>query len=200
MPRHPSRPVGAAARLRTALARRPALARTAVLALALVVGLRVQAALADAERERAAWGDTRTVWVVDGNVARGAVVSARPEQFPVAVVPPGALTSVPLAAHSARPLADGWVLVDGDVVDDADVPTAWVVVAVPADAGPVVVEGDEVTLFEPGRALCDGVVTAPSTGAGVGSTIGVAVPPGCAAAAATALTDRSVVLGRRVGD
>ena len=74
----------------------------------------------------------------------------------------------------------GEVLVASAVGGQAEVGIGWVVLALPSSAAPRVVAGQQLVLLGNGATLCDGVVTSPESG----STIEVAVPPGCAAPAA----------------
>jgi len=199
MPRRPFRVTALTATMRTVSARHPAAARAVVLGLAVLTGSRVWSAQHAAEAARRSWGEVRTVWVVDRPVGRGGPVVTRAEQYPVAVVPPDAIDEPPEGARAARRLIAGTVLEGDDLLGDGTVPEGWVVLAVPVDGAPPVVDGDPVSLFAPDRSLCDGVVHAISTNA-VSGSIAVAVPPSCAASAVTALVDRSVVLARRIVD
>lgn len=192
MPRRPSS-VTLAARLRAESARRPTLARSVVVVVALVVGARVWSSQLAAEAAQRSWGTTRTVWVTAQRIDRGGVVIAEAVQYPTALVPPGSLDAVPTSARAARTLPAGWALVEGDLLGERSVGDDWVVVAVPADGAPPLVEGDAVTLLAPGRALCDGTVTDRSND----EAVAIAVPPRCAVEAVAALGERSVVLGRK---
>ena len=194
MSRHPSSVTAVAARLRTASARRPALARATIVAVCTFVGLRVWVAHRDADAARRSWGDTRTVWLTADDVVRGAQITARSGSYPVALVPPDAITTLPTGARAAHDIATGRLLVEGDLFGDTSAPPGWVELAVQREAAPLVVEGDPVTLLEPGRALCSGVVT------GTGEVVSIAVPQACAASAVAALVDRTVVVARAVGD
>ncbi|MCB0985933.1 MAG: SAF domain-containing protein [Ilumatobacteraceae bacterium] len=167
------------ARLRRLLARRPWLYWTAAAALALLIALQVQASLAALATARQAWGTPVTVWVATAPAERGDHVQAEPRDYPAAMVPPGALTSAP-DHPAARTIEVGEVLLASAVGGNAEVGAGWVVVALPSSAAPRVVAGQRLVLFGNGATLCDGVVTSPESG----STIEVAVPPGCAATAA----------------
>ena len=178
------------ARLRRLLARRPWLYWAAVGAVALLIGLQVQAALAAVDHARRDWGTPVTVWVATAPAGRGDPILAEAREYPVAMVPAGALTGAP-GGPAARAVETGEILLASAVGAGADVDPAAVVVAVPSSAAPRLVVGDLVTLFGNGAAVCDGTVTA--TG---GDTTEVAVSPSCVATLAGHLLAGTVVVAR----
>ena len=183
------------ARLRLLLARRPWLYWLAVGLCAGSAWLTIHGSQARVEAERASWGATLTVWVAEGNTAAGASISAAPHEYPAAVVPPSAIAAEPTGV-ARRSIAAGEILVEGDLAGDADPPTGWVVLALAADLAPVLVPGDSVAVMGNGQRLCDGLVTAVSTGEPSGGGIEIAVPANCAGVTTTHLTAATVVLAR----
>lgn len=104
-----------AARVRLALARRPWIHWVVVAGLATGLGVGVDRRLAEVDRERATWGDTRTVLVADTDLAPDAPITVTPTELPVAAVPERALTELPSGARLRQHVAAGEVLVDLDV-------------------------------------------------------------------------------------
>jgi len=178
-------------RLRLLFARRPWLYWLLVGTCAVGVWLSVAGAQARLDHERDSWGATRTVWVVSESVAVGEVVRATISEFPTAMVPPSALSSLPANAVAARTIAAGEMLVAADVAVDGIAPADWIVFAVSAQGAPSLTIGDDVTVFGSGQAWCDGVATM------VGEiTIELAVPIDCAASVSAQLALGSVTLAR----
>lgn len=183
------------ARLRLLLARRPWLYWLAVGLCAGSVWLTIHGSQARVEAERGSWGATITVWVAEENTEAGASIRAAPRGYPAAVVPPSAITEAPTGV-ARRSIADGEIVVEGDLAGDADPPIGWVVLAVAADLAPVLVPGDSVAVMGNGQRLCDGLVTAVATKAPSGERIEIAVPADCAGATTTHLRAATVVLAR----
>lgn len=178
-------------RLRMAFARRPWLYWLIVGACAVAVWLSVTSAAAQVARERDAWGSTRTVWVASGPVAAGTVVRASVADYPAAMVPPSAASSLPAGAVATRSIAAGEVVVAADLAVDGLVPADWVVFAVPLDGSPALVVGDAVTVFGSGQLWCEGMAAA------IGEvTVEIAVPEGCAASTSAQLALGAVTLAR----
>lgn len=185
-------------RVRLALARRPWLYWLAVGLCAAGVWFGVAGAQAQVARARDGWGDTRRVWVADGDIAAGASVQATAQDYPAAMLPPSALSSLPGDAVAARSVADGEVLVADDLAGDRSVPTGWLTFAVPADGAPSLLAGDHLAVFGSGDRWCDGIVAAASgtVDGMVGVMVEVAVPPDCAAALSAQLALAAVTLAR----
>jgi hypothetical protein len=178
-------------RLRLLLARRPWLYWLCAASCAAIAAGGVAAARGAAADARKVWGDTREVWVTTADVATGAVLLPEQRSYPVAMVPPDAVATWPAAAIAAHPLADGEVVVAGDLAGDGAIPSGWVAFLVPVahDTGWVV--GTHTALFAAGSDLCDGVITATPADA-----IEVAVPPSCAATVSMFTAGGELVLAR----
>jgi Flp pilus assembly protein CpaB len=124
-------------------------------ALAVVVALAVAAVVADrsttAARDRAAWGSTITVQVLERDLSAGAVVSSsdlRPEPWPVALVPPGAVDAGVAGRRLRAEVVRGEVLVEHRMA-----PRGVGSIGAQLDAGDVAVQvplGDPPVSLEPG--------------------------------------------------
>lgn len=178
-------------RVRLVLARRPWLYWLLVGLCAAGVWAGVAGAQAQVERARARWGATTPVWVADASVAAGEALRATARDYPVAMVPPSALASVPPDSLAAHAVAEGEVLVAGDVRDDATVPAGWPMFAVPAEGAPALLAGDRVAVFGSGQEWCAGIVVATRD-----TAVEVAVPADCAAAMSAQLALGAVLLAR----
>lgn len=129
----------------------------------MVVALAVAAVVADrtttASRDRAAWGSTVTVQVLERDLSAGDVVAStdlRAEPWPVALVPPGAVDATAAGRRLNAEVVGGEVLVEhrmaprgagsiGAQLDDGEV-----AVQVPLADPPLSVEpGDEVDVVAP---------------------------------------------------
>jgi hypothetical protein len=149
-----------ATRVRRVLARRPWIYWLCVAALAVFVAVAVGDRLDAIERQRGAWGATRTIFVADGPLEPGDTVVARRVELPVAALPDAALTDLAPDTRMRQRAADGEVLTSFDVVSPPGP-------AASADAGEVVV-----TLADPlarnvvvgmdVRVVADGLVLANS--------------------------------------
>ncbi len=178
-------------RLRLLFARRPWLYWLIVGMCAMAVWLSVASAQAQVARERDSWGTTRTVLVASGPVAAGGVVLAVAADYPIAMVPASAMSSLPDDALAARAIAAGEVVVAGDVAVDGLIPADWVVFAVPADGAPTLIASDVVTVFGSGQAWCEGMAATVSE-----SAVEIAVPEDCAAAVSAQLALGAITLAR----
>lgn len=180
-------------RIRMLFARRPWLYWLLVGMCVVAVWLSVSSAQAQVTRERDAWGSTREVWVVSGPVAAGAVIHAAAADYPTAMVPPSAVTSLHDEAIAARAIADGEVVVTADVAVAGLVPADWLAFAVPAAGTPDLIVGDEVAVFGSGQLWCEGVTVL------IGDdTVEVAVPDDCAASVSAQLAMGAVTLARQL--
>ena len=180
------------ARLRLQLARHPSVWWSVVALVAIVVALVVAGALRGVEQQRRAWGSRRTVWVATSAAVPGEPLLAEARDYPLAVVPAGALDRAPVDAVARQHVAAGEVLVaaDIDLLGTAGlIPTGWVAVPVPQRASAVVV-GDAVATFANGQRLGDGVVVGRDD-----EQVLVAVPADIAAAVTQATPGGTVVIG-----
>ncbi len=178
-------------RLRMAFARRPWLYWLIVGSCAVAVWLSVTSTQAEVTQERDAWGTTRKVWVADTPVAAGEVVRVTAFKYPIAMVPPSAVSTLTADAVAARSIAAGEVVVAADLAADGLVPADWVVFAVPLDGSPALIVGDTVTVFGSGQLWCQGTAAAISEVA-----VEVAVPGDCAASMSAQIALGAVTLAR----
>lgn len=178
-------------RLRLELARRPWIYWLIVGLCALVVWSGITRAASAADAERRQWGQSRTVLVATVDVARGQTLRARRRQYPAAMVPVGAVASLPAAALAAHPIGAGEVIVRSDLAGGADPPADWVVFALPADGAPALLPGDAATVFGDGTRWCDGMVVTFAA-----DRIDVAVPPTCAEHVSAQVAAGTAVLAR----
>lgn len=178
-------------RVRLLLARRPWLYWLLVGLCAAGVWAGVAGAQAQVARARAGWGSTQRVWVAMADVTAGQALQAAARDYPAAMVPPSALTALPAGSLAAQAVAEGEVLVAGDVRDATTVPGGWLAFAIPADGAPALLAGDRVAVFGSGQQWCEGLVAAAGD-----ATFEVAVPPDCAAALSAQLALGAVTLAR----
>ena len=178
-------------RLRLLLARRPWLYWTFVVLCAFAVWMGVHSASVAALAQQRRWGESRPVLVVVAAIPAGQPIRASPRQYPLAMVPPSALTSLPSQASAAQDLAPGEIIVATDVLGPHSLPRGWVVFGVPGTDRPTLVVGDHVALFGEGTRWCDGQVTGVTE-----RTVDVAVPSACADSVSARVAAGSVVLAR----
>jgi len=172
-------------------ARRPWLYWLIVGACGIAVWSSVAGAQAQVTRRRDSWGETRTVWVVSGPLVAGDTVRAAEDDYPIAMVPASAVSSLSADAVAARSIADGEIVVEADVAVDGLFPADWVVFAVPADGAPGLTTGDVVSVFGSGHAWCDGRAAVVSE-----VVLEVAVPADCAASMSAQLALGAITLAR----
>lgn len=153
---------------------------------------------ADAQRRRAAWGESVEVWVASSDHAIGEPVRAEPLLAPRAVVPVGAVTSSPIGRPTQR------VLLRGEIVVGVDIDPAAVAHAISAGDVALTVRPDPPGPFAVGDAI---VVLAPPGGAIDGQVIAISddgltisVPLELAATVAQAMLDGSVVVALAAAD
>jgi hypothetical protein len=182
-------------RLRLALARRPWSYWLLVAFAAAFAWWQITSLHDDARHARDAWGRRVDVWVARSDASRGGIVDAERRTLPAAAVPVTVLDELMPDQVAARDIAAGAVLVPGDV-STARVGEGSVIVAIVATA-PALVPGDDVTVFDGGRAVCDGVVDAPPARDDLDASIELAVPPECAAALSASGLDGDLLVGRR---
>ena len=119
-----------------------------VAALAAGTGLLVSRAVASAESARHRWGDTRTIQVAARARAAGEPLAgaARPERWPVGLVPEAALAEVPPGARAAGPIDAGAPLTAALVAEADDAGRRRV--AVPVGTAPLPLDaGDRVDVW-----------------------------------------------------
>ena len=178
-------------RVRLLLARRPWLYWLFVGTCAAAAWLGVAGAQARVAHERAQWGTTRRVWVAQADLAAGQPVSAAGSNYPLAMLPATAVTSLPANAVAARPVAAGEVLVAADLAGDGTLPAGWLVFAVPGDGAPRLSPGEHVGVFGSGQRWCEGIVVGLTD-----SHVEVGVDPACATSMSTQLALAAVTLAR----
>jgi hypothetical protein len=182
--------------VRYELARRPWLYWLFVAVCAAVVATTLATAHSATLHERDRWGTSVPVLVSTRALAAGAPIRASPQQYPQAMVPADALTTLPPGATAAHALAAGEVLVAADLTGADTVPRGWAVFAVTGTDAPTLAPGDAVALFGDGQRWCDGIVI---RGGGAASgvandTVEVAVPGDCADAVSLQVAAGTVVL------
>lgn len=143
--------------------------RWIVIALVVIVPFTiVQRATAAASRERHRWGDTRQVAVARHRISIGDTIdgdAVRTESWPAALVPDGAIDSVPAGRTALATIEQGEAVLSARVAPDgahgtaALIPPGWRALAVPV--APTVIAlgvGDQVDLiagFDVGGASAD---------------------------------------------
>ena len=142
---------------RLRIRRRPIVYWSLTGALALVTGLIVSGAVADARDARSAYGTTRVVIVATRDIKAGERIEAgdvRAEERPLAVIPAGALSDPPIGQVASAPIMRDEPLVAARVAGGgmsaiaALVPPGDVGIAVPVDAGTLAVSvGDAVEVM-----------------------------------------------------
>lgn len=148
-----------ASTVRLFIARRPWVYWLAVAALTALIVFIVHDRMTAVDAERASWGTTRSVLVADGPLAPGDPIAVTSTELPMAVVPTGAVTSLPDNARLRQRVADGEVLVDLDITATpgpaagADADT--VVVAVRDDLAPTLRIGLAVQVAADGLIIAD---------------------------------------------
>ena len=195
-----------------ALRRQPRLWWALTIATALAMGWVVSSIVAGAEEVRRSWGDTEPVVVAHHDIAAGAPVDDADVEVvarPRAVVPDGALDSLPAGQVASSPIAAGEVVVASRLAPlglrgvAATLPPGTRAVAIPIEAGlaPPLAVGDRVDVLVAlaPEAAGDGppgfVVTADALVVAVGdAAVTVAVPAAAAPRVAVALGQGAVSL------
>jgi hypothetical protein len=137
------------------------------------------------ERERAAWGTTRTAWIAVADHAPGDLVSARAMSIPAALVASSTMLDDPNGSVARHLIAAGEIIAVVDVGrEHALIPTGSLAVAIAADETSIPVRaGDRVDVFADGAVLAtDGVVVAVNPAAVVVAVLAAAAPAVTAAA------------------
>ena len=178
-------------RARSLLARHPMAWWALVIVLGVISGVGAAGSLRRVDAARRSWGATRAVWVAHEAAAPGDPLVTERREYPVAVVPAGAVTSSPAGSAAVERIEVGEVIVAADVEARGTaglIPSGSVAIAV-ATAAPQLHTGDGVAVFANGVRLADGVVVAVSD-----EQVVVAVPASAAAAFAVAVPGNAVVL------
>lgn len=113
------------------------------------------------ESARRAWGRSTTVYVATRTTPAGQPLQAHTRSYPLAVVPPSAVTRWPIEALARHTVQAGEVIVHADLVGSGvteRIPTGWQAVTVAASARFVGAVGDPVTVYADGVALSEGIV------------------------------------------
>lgn len=186
----------AAVAVRRVLAKRPWIYWLIVAVAATGAGASMLERADRVDAARAAWGETRSVWVAAGDHAPGDPLAVERRDVPSAMVADGATdTAEGLAGLTARQyLSDGEIVHDSDVVaptgPQAFTPPAWLVVPVIESPPSGAALGDRV------RVVGDGVVVSSEAivvGHHDGSSL-VAVPSDEASSVAALAADGGVTL------
>lgn len=180
-------------RIRSFLARHRALYWSGVAVAAAAVAATVQSHTTALERERRAWGDTRTAWVAGAALAPGDPISATQVELPIAAVSSAALADDPSGRVALQRVTAGEVLTAADVGDDVVdlLPGGWRGVALPVEVStPAVHPGGTVDVVAAGVVLAErGRVVAVDE-----VSVTIAVPAAVAAAVADAALQRTAAI------
>lgn len=129
------------------LRRRPVPFWVAAAAAALLTALLVGRVAGEAAAARDRWGERREVVVASADVAAGEPVAAGLRSLPVAVVPRGALRSLPRGATAAVDLAEGEVVLGSRLASRSILPEGTRGIALPAVDGLPLDVGDRVDVL-----------------------------------------------------
>ena len=185
------------AMVRRVLARRPWIYWTIVVAVAAAGAIATASVLGAVEDERSRWGETAVVLVATRDVAAGEPLSGLTveRRYPVAMIPPGAITTLEPGAAARHGLGAGEIVVDVDVAATTAprslIPRGWLAVAIVEGVASGATIGDHVVVASEGVRLAgdalivghaDGVTIvavpddeAPMVAAASSSTAGVAL-------------------------
>lgn len=129
------------------LRRRPVPFWAVAVAAALLTALLVGRLAGEATAARDRWGERREVVVAAADVGAGEPIDGELRSLPVAVVPEGALRSLPRGALAAVDLVAGEVVVGARLAGASILPEGTRGIAVPAPAGLPLDLGDEVDVL-----------------------------------------------------
>lgn len=185
------------AMVRRVLARRPWIYWTIVVAVAVAGAIATASVLGAVEDERSRWGETAVVLVATRDVAAGEPLSGLTveRRYPVAMIPPGAITTLEPGAAARHGLGAGEIVGDLDVAATTAprslIPRGWLAVAIVEGVASGATIGDHVVVASEGVRLAgdalivghaDGVTIvavpddeAPMVAAASTSTAGVAL-------------------------
>jgi hypothetical protein len=185
-----------AARLRLGLARSPWLYWAIVAALAGSAGVLVMRAASGVEAARAAWGETRQVFVARKTIEPGMPLdgAVTERDTPTPVAPPDAITELDADAVARQRIAAGEMLVTHDVAPSGTpqslIPAGWLAVAVSEPIASGAAVGDAVSVATGGIVVAaDGLIVGLA-----GEALLVAVPAEEAATVAQAASTGDVAV------
>ena len=184
------------ARVRIGVARRPWITWLAAVAAASVVALAVHDAMAAVRQERDAWGRRTTVLVATNPISPGDAVDALVirRDVPLALAPPGALTSVEPLDTARQHVGVGEILVDVDIGRVPGplgvLPDEWLAVTIDGPANDSFVAGGAAVVLAAGAVVAPDAVVVQVLAEGVV----VGVPPDVAAAVAEMAAQRLAVV------
>jgi hypothetical protein len=121
--------------VRLMVARHPWIYWLSITVVAGMVGLGAARALADVDAARRSWGEVETVWVASAATEPGQPIAPEARSMPRAVVPAGAVRSVPEGLIARQRIGPGEIIVDSDVSATGSVgliPEGWVAFVVAA--------------------------------------------------------------------
>ncbi len=166
------------AMVRRVLARRPWIYWTIVVGVAVAGAIATASVLGGVDDERARWGETAVVVVTTRGVTPGEVLAGltAEHRYPIAMIPPGAVTSLEQGVAARHRLGAGEIVVDVDVAATTAprslTPRGWLAVAIVEGVASGATIGDHVVVASEGVRLADDALV---VGHGDGVTI-VAVP------------------------
>ncbi|MCU1501789.1 MAG: hypothetical protein JWM12_1143 [Ilumatobacteraceae bacterium] len=178
-------------RARSLLARHPMVWWAAVIVVAATTGVLAAGALHRLEVARRSWGARRAVWVAVAAATPGEPLVVEQRDYPVAVVPAGAVTASPAGSIAHERIGVGEIVVRSDVSTDGTtglVPQGSLAIAVPVRSPPLQA-GDRAAAFADGVRLGDGVVVAVTD-----EQVVLAIPADAAPELALAVAGNAVVL------
>jgi hypothetical protein len=150
------------------------------------------------ESARSSWGRSTTVYVAARTTPAGQPLQAHTRSYPLAVVPPSAVTRWPAQALARHTVQAGEVIVNADLVGSgvaARVPTGWQAVTVVTSARFVGAVSDSVVVYADGVAVSDGIVVHVDA-----AEVTVAVPADRAGAVSSAVLAGVAVVALSGGD
>ncbi len=166
------------AMVRRLLARRPWIYWTIVAAVAAGGAMATASVVRGVDDQRSRWGDTAVVLVATRDVTAGEPLAGltAEHRYPIAMIPPGAVSSIEAGAAARHRLGAGEIVVDVDVAATTTprslIPHGWLAVAVTEGLASGAAVGDHVVVASEGVRLADDALI---VGHGDGVTI-VAVP------------------------
>jgi hypothetical protein len=183
--------------VRRVLARRPWIYWTIVAAVAAGAAIATASVLGGVDDERARWGETAVVVVTTRDVTAGEPLAGliTEHRYPIAMIPPGAVSSLEAGVAARHRLGAGEIVVDVDVAATTAprslTPHGWLAVAVIEGVASGAIVGDHVVVASEGVRLADDALIvghrdgvtivavpddeAPMVAAASGSTAGVAL-------------------------
>jgi hypothetical protein len=181
------------AAVRRGLARHPWIYWTMVIAVAAASATATASVLRGVDAQRARWGDSAVVLVATRDVAAGESLDGltAEHRYPIAMVPPGAVTSLDVGAAARHRLGTGEIVVDVDVAATAApqslIPRGWLAVAIAEAVASGAAVGDHVVIVSEGvRLASDALVVGRRDDATIVAVPSDDAPTVAAAASSTA--------------